>query len=331
MKRSISLLAVLAGVGLGSWPGPLFAWTCIRANPANPSSRCIHWPEGKVTVKSFLGAPSQGPLLNGTRTWDENTLLAANEWNAQGASVNITVEIGGTFHNPCGRQGAGHACDNTGPPGDNPILFANDFCGRDFGDIIQLTNNCYRPDTGAMVNAPVFISSKVRWNAYDGRIRFDTSTGVPEPVYDIRRVILHELGHVLGLAHPDEANPPQAVLAIMNSRVSNLDRLQTDDVAGLLAIYPPATQGPLPTPSQGCAIEPAMTLRPWLAALALVVGMTRVRRSLVRALSKRQACSRAFASGRNGTLRCWEQTKCQITEVAGERAGSTVSSNQGAS
>ncbi|GIW44819.1 MAG: hypothetical protein KatS3mg077_2101 [Candidatus Binatia bacterium] len=265
---------------LWPWPQQLAAWSCIRVDSSNPSSRCIYWPDGKVTVKSLLGAPARGPLLNGTRTWDENTALAANEWNAQGANVQITLQTGGQFSNPCGRQGPGHACDNTGPPGDNPVIFANDFCGRDFGDIIQLTNNCYRPDTGTMVNAPVFINAQVRWNAYDGPIRFDTSTGRPEPVYDIRRVVLHELGHVLGLAHPDEANPPQTVVAIMNSRVSNIDRLQADDVAGLLAIYPREAR-PQPTPSQGCTASRGQTRGSW--PLLWVVLLVVLRSSLVRA------------------------------------------------
>jgi len=250
-------------------------WACIRVNPSNPGSRCIYWPNGAVTLKSFLGAPARGPLLNGTRTWDENTILAASEWNAQNAKVRIQVQVGGSFFDPCGRQGPNHACDNTGPAGDNPVLFANDFCGRDFGDIIELTNNCYRPDTGTMVNAPVFVNARVRWNAYDGPIRFDVSTGVPEPVYDIRRVLLHEIGHVLGLAHPDEATPPQTVVAIMNSRVSNIDRLQPDDIAGLQAIYPPEPGPPQPTPSQGCQMVTGAAPPGWPAfvfAIALIIA-----------------------------------------------------------
>lgn len=280
MKRLAALIAVVSLSSLVLPPSAVLAWACIRAKSANPASRCIYWPGGKVTVKSFLGAPTRPPLLNGTRTWDENVLSAASDWNAQGAAVQITVQVGGPFADPCGRQGRGHACDNTGPAGDNPIIFANDFCGRDFGDIIQLTNNCYQPDTGAMVNAPVFINAKVRWNAYDGRIRFDTSTGVPEPVYDIRRVILHELGHVLGLAHPDEADPPQAVVAIMNSRVSNIDRLQQDDVEGLLAIYPRSAPGPQPTPSQGCSVAPKETTGWfWGTAFAFLVVIRGIGRS----------------------------------------------------
>ena len=53
---------------------------------------------------------------------------------------------------------------------------------------------------------------------------------------DLFRVTLHEFGHVLGLDHPDQAG--QTVKAIMNSRVSDVDNLTTDDVYGAQALYP---------------------------------------------------------------------------------------------
>src|SRR5690606_6794214 len=52
---------------------------------------------------------------------------------------------------------------------------------------------------------------------------------------DIRRVAIHELGHVLGLDHPNQAG--QSVVAIMNSRVSDIDTLQSDDIAGGQLMY----------------------------------------------------------------------------------------------
>ena len=57
------------------------------------------------------------------------------------------------------------------------------------------------------------------------------------PQKDFHRVALHEFGHVLGLGHPDQANPKQTVSAIMNSRVSSLNHLTADDISGARSLY----------------------------------------------------------------------------------------------
>ena len=68
----------------------------------------------------------------------------------------------------------------------------------------------------------VFNSANIAWNSYRGPL---------SPfVIDLRRVALHELGHFIGLDHPDQAG--QMVNAIMNSVISNTDQLTADDIAG---------------------------------------------------------------------------------------------------
>ncbi|MEO5719108.1 MAG: matrixin family metalloprotease, partial [Chthoniobacterales bacterium] len=63
--------------------------------------------------------------------------------------------------------------------------------------------------------------------------------------YDLHRVALHEIGHALGLDHPDEAG--QTVSAIMNSNVSELFILQPDDIAGAVALYGAPPNAPSPS------------------------------------------------------------------------------------
>jgi hypothetical protein len=69
------------------------------------------------------------------------------------------------------------------------------------------------------------------WDSYRGQQRY----GNAGTVYDFHRVALHEFGHVLGLDHPDQGG--QSVVAIMNSRISNLDTLAADDITGAQSLY----------------------------------------------------------------------------------------------
>jgi hypothetical protein len=76
------------------------------------------------------------------------------------------------------------------------------------------------------VESDVVFKASLPWDSYRGNLRAAT---------DFKRVALHEFGHVLGLDHPDEAG--QAVTALMNSTVSNLDGLVADDLSGAQAAY----------------------------------------------------------------------------------------------
>jgi Matrixin len=241
---------------------PARAFVCLKAD----NGACLHWAQGQATIVSFLGGPVQ--LNNGTTSWDQNTINAANDWNGIGAAFHFNASAGGTLNEPCGAAGPGHACPGTGPAGDNPVVFRDNVCGAAFGpDIIELTRNCWNAD-GTMINAPVFVNSAVLWNAYDGPIQF-TASG--QPVNDIRRVLLHEFGHVLGLGHPDQSG--QTVQAIMNSQESNLDRLQSDDIAGARSLYPnTGTAG-----TSGCQID-SMNPGSWSLVLPALLLALRCRR-----------------------------------------------------
>lgn len=264
-----SLLALLLFLPAGAAE----AFFCIQWSQGN----CVYWASARATMSAFLGAPLR-PLINGTITYDQNLILAANEWNTVGA-IQFGVENGTVFNNPCGaRDNRSHVCTNTGPAGDNPVFFSSSFCGQAFGDIIELTNNCWNSANGQMFNAPVFVNANVAWDAYDGNLRFVGT----QPLYDIRRVLLHELGHVLGLDHPDENG--QTVDAIMNSRIGNHDRLQDDDSGGARFIYAsrPDQQGSL-VGTGGCHLHPAPTagMSAWTFVLAGLAAMARQRRRAV--------------------------------------------------
>jgi hypothetical protein len=269
MAEGVKLRALAALVVVLTLSSPAGAFVCMKAS----NGSCLHWAQGQATLTSFLGTPPTGGLLNGTLSRDQNSINAANDWSAVGAAFRFNVQVGGQLNEPCGPRGSAHACPNTGPAGDNPIIFRDSFCGRSFGpDIIELTNNCWDANA-AMINAPVFVNSSVPWNAYDGPILFSGSTAIN----DIRRVLLHEFGHVLGLDHPDLNG--QTVRAIMNSQESDIDRLQSDDIAGILFIYPnSATSNSAPPGAvSGCRLAPGATSSVWLLALPALLLLRRRR------------------------------------------------------
>lgn len=272
--KLLSSLAVFSAVLLPALSAQAFS--CIQWRSGN----CVYWSGSRATAQTFLGSPGS-TLINGTTSWDQNVISAAADWNGVGA-ITFTVSPGSRFNDPCGAQdGRRHMCTNTGPQGDNPIFFASSFCGDAFGDAIELTNNCWNSQTGEMFNAPVFVSANVQWDAYDGNLRF-SSRGA---IYDIRRVLLHELGHVLGLAHPDEAG--QSVQAIMNSRVSNLDRLQNDDMDGARFVYSSIPDQAATVGTSGCRLhEPTASFEtaPLLVAAGVLLCLRRKQRGASRLL-----------------------------------------------
>ena len=270
MQRTLSRAAAAILVCIAAClPRSAEAFVCETHDGEN----CIRWLDAQASIRSFLGAPSQ-PLINDTLTWDQNTFFAGGDWTAANAGFRFNVFTGGTFNDPCTTPGP---CQGTGAVGENPVFFTDSVCGRSFGgDVIAQTINCFRLDNGGIVNAPVFFNRNNGWNAYDGSL-------IPGAT-DIRRVILHELGHVAGLGHPDDAG--QNVVALMNRRVSSIDRPQADDINGMRFIYggvtPPPPGGGA---SGGCTLMPSAVPTPplalgWIVALVIVCGRLNHRLSL---------------------------------------------------
>lgn len=112
-------------------------------------------------------------------------------------------------------------------------VFATRVCGREFQSGTLAVANSWVTDSGRVVDSDVLFNTGYSWDVYGGRLRSGAQ--------DLRRVALHEFGHVLGLDHPDERG--QTRQAIMNAHVSDLDTLQADDVNGIIGIYGSASGG----------------------------------------------------------------------------------------
>jgi hypothetical protein len=111
----------------------------------------------------------------------------------------------------------------------NEIFFSGTVYGMAFGSdgTLAVTTEWYSGNQ--RVEADTIFNTAYTWDSYRGPL-------LNSPV-DLQRVALHELGHVLGLDHPDTNG--QTVLAVMNSHISNTDSLTADDIAGGQSLYGP--------------------------------------------------------------------------------------------
>ncbi len=184
------------------------------------------WASGDIVLHLQLGRPAS-PLPDGAADWNAVAAGALDEWNAQlGRSRLVpapdsTAEVrnGNRINNVVFR----------------PDVFGTAFDSRTLAVTVGFTNRA----TARFTEQDVVFNANLTWSSYRGPLRSGTR--------DLRRVALHEFGHVLGLDHPDEATPPQTVSAIMNSTVGNLEALTADDIAGARALYTTGSSGPLPT------------------------------------------------------------------------------------
>lgn len=114
----------------------------------------------------------------------------------------------------------------------NGIDFTDDVCGSEFGEntlavtLISTTAQLLGPPS--IIEADIVINQGSPLDIFDGNLR---QFGHRFDGIDFRRIVLHELGHALGLKH-EPSNP-----AMMASTVGNLDRLTEDDIAGVNTLY----------------------------------------------------------------------------------------------
>jgi hypothetical protein len=173
----------------------------------------IKWPPGTVAIQIKLGSNSDG-----SSNYSAAAQAASQDWNAVIGNLQITSTI----------AAPSAAAQSNGV---NELVFAANYFGTAFDSSTLAITTTFSIGGNTRTQADLVFNTAFTWSVYDG-----PRNGSP---VDLRRVALHELGHLLGLDHPDQATPPQSISAVMNSRISNVDRLTSDDIAGAQELYGP--------------------------------------------------------------------------------------------
>jgi hypothetical protein len=187
------------------------------------------WPAGTVvTFQMGLGSAGR-TLIDGNTSWDTAAAPALGAWNNVMARLRYTDTV-------------------TSPPvssgdGVNAVVFSNTVFGQKFGSG-TLAVTYWRSSGSNIVEADILFNRNQQFDSYRGPLRFGTNGWA---IGDIRRVLIHELGHALGLDHPDQHG--QHVDAIMNSVTSDRETLSTDDISGAQSMYAAPGPTPMPTPT----------------------------------------------------------------------------------
>jgi hypothetical protein len=211
------------------------------------------WPDSQTLLNLQLGCPTNGPLPFWGPCWDDAAKDAALRWQPSSTRFRFLIQSPPTPASPCSTDGL------------QSLAFSSTLCGGlSFGGAIAVTIFLLNSATGELIESDSLFDANRSWTTYAGPLRTDTSGNV---IYDFHRVAIHELGHMVGLAHPDDFG--QSVQAIMNRRVSNVDTTQADDLAGVSAIYPSSSSAPrgtLENPKPGSFTSGIGTISGWVCS-----------------------------------------------------------------
>lgn len=124
-------------------------------------------------------------LTDGNTSWDTAALPIFGMWNQQLQNVQFNTVMGSTAPASSG-------------DGVNTIIFASTIFGSSFGSN-TLAVTYYSYSGSRMFEADILFNTAQTFDSYRGPLHFGTSGYA---IADIRRVLLHEMGHALGLGHP---------------------------------------------------------------------------------------------------------------------------------
>ena len=170
------------------------------------------WIGGKTDF--YIDITGNSPL---GFSWNAAFIDALEEWNTKTPFTFNTIP---SYANPCKDDYL------------NGAYFTEDICGQEYDrnalavTLLRYESQLLGPP--AISEADIYINQSYNFEIYDGGL--NQASWLSELV-DFRRVVLHELGHVIGLDHVTDTP------AIMQPSIGDLDRLQEDDTRAVEKLY----------------------------------------------------------------------------------------------
>lgn len=238
------------------WPGGCVGFSFQRDLTSKLAPEDV-----RAAVRRSFQAWTQLPCKGGgvgTLTFSENddTVCAVSEYDDKGPNVNV-------------------------------VLFRDDdFPYKDEDNTLAKTTVTYDASNGAILDADIEVNAAFN----------ELTTSNKRIVYDLESIMVHEVGHFIGVAHSPE--PDATMYASYETGQTSLRTLDADDIAAACAIYDPtrevtcdatpkggqkvcATPEGAPPEEEGCSVREARSARAgaglWGMVL-LLLASARVRR-----------------------------------------------------
>ncbi len=184
-------------------------------------------------LSALFASAAPGYTLTGSK-WGQReipiVISLGDDWNSAVAPVVGLWNIRAIRFVPEYRQVAQAARD-----GISSVTWANTYTdGSPFPSNV-LAVAYHFADDGVIVESDILFNANQSFGAYSGPRQ--------QYPYDIRRILVHEMGHSLGLGHSTDRS------AIMYPDTGNPEVPTRDDFDGQDALYEPITPSPTPCPS----------------------------------------------------------------------------------